>query len=803
MTLRIRVAFAPPLALALLACTAPPAHAGWPNNPVVSVPLCTASGGRDAGGACTDGAGGAIVCWRDSRSGTGDIYAQRVSASGQVMWTANGVPVCTATGLQSNPRITSDGAGGAIMCWADQRGASTDIYAQRVSPDGKMRWTTNGVAICTASGTQNTPLAVPDGAGGAFVLWEDQRNANYDVFAQYVDAGGAVLWTANGEAVCDLAAAQDKIMAVPDGDGGVVIAWWDARNGNRDFYAQRMNAGGSAEWAADGVPVCTEATSQQGGDMVSDGAGGLILAWYDMRSGGNNIYAQRLDGDGVAKWTADGVTMCGATGEQTYAVVTADGAGGAIVAWRDARAGIGTGDVYAQRVNASGVTQWTANGVAVCGAAGVQQNVSAIADGVGGAILCWQDDRSGSTDFYAQRLNGSGAVQWTANGVAVSTAPGGAWYSYPVSDGAGGVILAWDDDAPAYDTVVARRVDQWGYLGPQPVIADVADVPGDQGNKVKVSWYASPLDSFPAYSIDTYHAYRSVPPNLVARSLRAGARIAQAGSGERPTVPGTLLARPAGTTTIFWEYLGSVSANHLPGYSCLAPTPCDSMAGSNPRTLFMIEARNAAGTMWWFSDPDSGYSVDNLAPAMPAPFTAVYSAGNTSLGWGECGATDFAEFRLYRGHEAGFVPSAANLVTTLTSTAYVDAAGAPYFYKLCAVDIHGNVSPYAFAQPAGTVDAPGSPLPRELALSQPAPNPLRGSCTLTLALPRAADVALAVYDQQGRRVRTLVAGALPAGEHPIAWDGRDEGGRAVASGIYFVRCAAEGRAFTRRIAALR
>ena len=101
------------------------------------------------------------------------------------------------------------------------------------------------------------------------------------------------------------------------------------------------------------------------------------------------------------------------------------------------------------------------------------------------------------------------------------------------------------------------------------------------------------------------------------------------------------------------------------------------------------------------------------------------------------------------------------------------------------------------------MDVPGAALPKALALSAPAPNPARGSCTLRLALPRAAQVTLAVYDQQGRRVRTLLAGAQPAGELPVVWDGRDDGGRAVASGIYFVRCEVEGRTFTRRIAALR
>jgi hypothetical protein len=133
----------------------------------------------------------------------------------------------------------------------------------------------------------------------------------------------------------------------------------------------------------------------------------------------------------------------------------------------------------------------------------------------------------------------------------------------------------------------------------------------------------------------------------------------------------------------------------------------------------------------------------------------------------------------------------------------VDATGGSSFYRLCAVDVHGNQSAYVFLQPGGAAGMPGGALPCELALSAPAPNPLHGSSTMRLALPREAHVTLSVFDQQGRHVRTLVAGPQPAGEQRVNWDGRDHGGRGVASGIYFVRCEVEGRTLTRRIAAIR
>ena len=82
----------------------------------------------------SDGAGGAIVTWLDLRNGTHmDIYSQRVDASGVVQWTADGVALCTASDSQADHAIVSDGAGGAIVVWRDRRSGWDEIYAQRVN----------------------------------------------------------------------------------------------------------------------------------------------------------------------------------------------------------------------------------------------------------------------------------------------------------------------------------------------------------------------------------------------------------------------------------------------------------------------------------------------------------------------------------------------------------------------------------------------------------------------------------------------------------------------------------------------
>jgi hypothetical protein len=263
------------------------------------------------------------------------------------------------------------------------------------------------------------------------------------------------------------------------------------------------------------------------------------------------------------------------------------------------------------------------------------------------------------------------------------------------------------------------------------------------------------------------------------------------------------LVMPAAAQDYAWELAGTQAAALLPNYSFVAATTRDSLGGSNPKTAFMIEARQSTSIAAdrWFSAPDSGYSVDNLAPATPAPFTAQYSGGTTLLHWSPNRESDLAGYRLYRGTSVGFVPGPGNLVAALADTGAVDAAGAPYVYKLTAVDAHGNESPVATVVPSGTTAVGGGAPPRAF-FAVASANPVRAGAATTLrfGLAVAGRATVALYDASGRRVRELAGGVREAGEYAIAWDGRDDAGRAVAPGLYFARLEAPGFSATRKLA---
>jgi len=359
-----------------------------------------------------------------------------------------------------------------------------------------------------------------------------------------------------------------------------------------------------------------------------------------------------------------------------------------------------------------------------------------------------------------------------------------------------------------------QSIDRFGQLGDaSPAFISVRDVPGDQGGKVALKWNASYLDAEPTDGIANYWIWRQAPSTSAEAAVRRGARwldadLDRAAAQMTGDELGALAARglymrtSLDATQYAWEFVGSQPAAEFAQYSYVVPTIGDSTSGHNPYTPFLVQARSIVANAFWNAAPDSGYSVDNIAPATPAPFTGVYAGGSTLLDWGANHEADLAAYRLYRGSSAGFVPGPGNLVVETSSTQYTDAPGGPYVYKLAAVDLHGNVSPYALVVPSGTTDV-GPTLPAVLALAPAFPNPARGSSTLDFALPREARVELALYDTGGRRVRTLVDATLPAGHHAARWDGRDDAGTLEPSGVYFVSMRSEGRELRRRLAFVR
>ena len=118
-----------------------------------------------------------------------------------------------------------------------------------------------------------------------------------------------------------------------------------------------------------------------------------------------------------------------------------------------------------------------------------------------------------------------------------------------------------------------------------------------------------------------------------------------------------------------------------------------------------------------------------------------------------------------------------------------------------AAQIEGAVAWVPFLTEKGVSKAVG--LPTDFALHPAYPNPFNAEVALSFDLPQEVSVALVLYDALGQPVRHLVDGTLAAGRYRFVWDGRDQDGRVVASGIYFYRLVADSFVAVGRLALVR
>ncbi len=192
---------------------------------------------------------------------------------------------------------------------------------------------------------------------------------------------------------------------------------------------------------------------------------------------------------------------------------------------------------------------------------------------------------------------------------------------------------------------------------------------------------------------------------------------------------------------------------------------------------------------WWGSSygvdvQDANNAMDLLSPII-LPTTRFDGDYESWFGGTSCSAPFVSGVAaLLLSAHPGWTPLEVRTAMTTTAIDVVNVESAPGWDRYAG---YGLVDAAAAIGWVSSVSAPEGALRLGARLERVGPSPFRESTRIDWASDRAADVSLAVYDTAGRRVRQLAAGPASAGVHSAVWDGRDEGGRLAAAGIYFVR----------------
>lgn len=405
--------------------------------------------------------------------------ALAAAAPALAVWGGDGVPVCTASQEQQHPVIVPTLNGDVIIVWWDARNGNYGIYAQRIDADGNPVWPQNGVSVGEImSSSLDRPVAVSDGSGGVYVVWSTTgfESPWERVVVNRIRADGSRLW-GNGVVVSNLTQShQMNPVGVSDlrpatvlNQPGIIIAWEEHAGGSVDVYAQRLDQNGVRRWGDNAARLSNSGAAFEpvicpDGTATQFQPGGAIVAWT-YHGVNSDIRANRIDVAGAVMWGASGVAVCTATGDQISPAITGpSGPRTAVIAWSDGRNPDGTTDIYAQRI-ADGVVSWAPNGVPVCNVAGDQADPVLANAAVFGAFVVWEDGRNASDgNLYVQNVDQNGVPQWAPNGLPLCNAPGNQFRATIAMDGLGGAFVSWVDRRDADFDIYAQRMNANGAM---------------------------------------------------------------------------------------------------------------------------------------------------------------------------------------------------------------------------------------------------------------------------------------------------------------------------------------------------
>lgn len=500
-------------AVFLLLALAPSAVSAWTTN---GVRLTGAPREQQRPVLASDGAGGAFVAWIDYRASGPpldlgiNLYLQHVTASGQIAagWPQDGLAVAVGPGHQGTWAIIPDGSGGVLIAYGDSNVDQGDVYLQRITATGAVApgWPSAGVPIAVAPGEQSFAELAGDGTGGAFVCWQDGSEAR---FVHVLGIGQhAPGWPTTGRLFEPSTGVVGRPLVLATNTGGFLACWGasdDLSQLSSRLLGQRFDSQGIADtaWPAGGVKVCVDRPLFRGpwDVLVSDGAGGFYAAWDDYRDSSPgaydeiDIYAQHVLANGTLSpgWPVDGLKICVLPGvSQQYPDLCEDGQGGVFIVWVDERAGYA--QVFGMHLGPGGNSYpgWPEGGRLLCNTVAFQLEPHVVWDGSDGAYVTWMNFEAAGYRTYVQHLTSSGASApgWLPNGVPVATTGGDQYEPRIVRDGGTGAIVAWGDSrmqAPSFMDIYAQRFVNDGVVAAQVSLASAEAAPGE----VRLRWHVS------------------------------------------------------------------------------------------------------------------------------------------------------------------------------------------------------------------------------------------------------------------------------------------------------------------------
>jgi hypothetical protein len=228
----------------------------------------------------------------------------------------------------------------------------------------------------------------------------------------------------------------------------------------------------------------------------------------------------------------------------------------------------------------------------------------------------------------------------------------------------------------------------------------------------------------------------------------------------------------------------------------------DSTSDDDGMTEFKIVASMNEGH--FHSPPQSGYSLDNIAPSVPTGFMIAMGDNGLNLSWNSVPDEDFQYYVIDKSADSLFMTDQYGSFSTI-DTFFNDVSyeyGTVY-YRVSAIDYAGNRGDYSDTVSTSILALDSDVIPQVFALHQNYPNPFNPITTLRYDLPENSYVNVTIYDMLGREIRTLIKTTQDAGFKSVRWDATNNQGKPVSAGVYLYQIQAGEFVQTRKMVLLK
>jgi len=465
----------------------------------------------------SDGGEGTLVMYQNRELMPTRSLISRLSRTGSELWGDEGslIPFNINSTNQVYPiAIAPDGNGGAYCVWSEWHDLEAYFRLGRFDASGTMLWAKDFGYVGQNPGTAGVQLVYEPGIG----VTVGYAASIYTLTATRYDPDGNLLWSASvtehyvhNIRVSTAAGSTTDFDMQRDGQGGVLFAWYrydpDAYEQDGVYFeqigVQKIDSAGNVLWGSDGHLVWEEpgfpALHFYHVHIVADAAGGA----YVVTSADAKTYGQHLDAAGNETWAAGGVVLQETSGAgwdiDTYPRICRDGAGGLYLIQN-------YGDIYAQRIDINGSSQWGSNGIIAAATSSPTESFSSgciAEDGFGGAVVGWLRWDDGARSLGGLRFDGFGTVLWNDKQLFDAAGNDEIQELHVVSDMRGGAHYVWKrhvSDEPEKDDIYALGVNPQGQL-PEPVLYGFSPDAAEPGQVLPVWLFGEYLDETYDYNL--------------------------------------------------------------------------------------------------------------------------------------------------------------------------------------------------------------------------------------------------------------------------------------------------------------